>query len=181
MEDGKERRLIDAAREGSREAVGQLVSRYERQIFYYIYRMTGSREDAKDLTQEVFIKMLRGISGFNGKSTFRTWLYRIATNHTFNFLTRRPPRASAVFLEKLPDPAPSSRERMEIDDLYRSVWRAIRSLPERQRAIVTLRIQEGLTYAEIAKALDCSVGNCKAAYHHAVKKLREICRNEAIL
>jgi len=172
--------LIEASKKGSHEAISRLMNRYERSIFYYIYRMTGNMEDAKDLTQEVFIKVFRKISGFNGKSSFRTWLYRIATHQTINFLTRRSP-SSEIFLDHLPDLSPTSQDRVETDDLYQAVRKAIALLPERQRAIVTLRSQEGMTYSEIAKVLGCSIGNCKAAYHLGVKKLREIFKNANIL
>lgn len=157
------------------------MGRYEREIFYYVYKMTGNVEDAKDLTQDIFIKVFRKISTFKGKSSFRTWVYRVATNHTLNFLSRRPPSGSDAFFSVLPDPSPSSPERIERDELRRHLHKAIEILPPRQKAIVTLRVREELPYAEIAEILDCSVGNCKATFHNAITKLREILKNESVL
>ena len=162
-------------------AVTRLVAHYEREIFFYVYKMTKNMEDAKDLTQEIFIKVFRKLPGFKGDSAFRTWLYRIATNHTLNFLERRPPAGSRDVLGTLPDPAPSSRVLLERSELARHLDRAIASLPKQQRAMVILRTHEGLTYAEIAEILGCSIGNCKATYHNAIKKLREILKHDALL
>ncbi len=181
MKHKTERQLIADAKKGKRSAVSHLIERYEREIFYYIYRMTGHTEDARDLTQEVFIKVFKGISGFNGKSSFRTWLYKIATNHTLNFLTRRLPSGSASLLKDLADPSPTSLAMVERADLQDLLLKAIENLPRQQKAIMTLRIQEEMTYAEIAVVMGCSVGNCKAAYHNAVAKLREIFNRETVL
>jgi len=181
MEKKQEIRLVNLVKAGKHDAMRHLMERYEREIFYYIYKMTGNVEDAKDLTQEVFIKVFRKISGFNGRSAFRTWLYRIATNHTLNFLKRRPPSGSKEPLTWLSDPSPSSLERLERSDLHQHVGSAIEKLPRQQKAIVTLRAREGLTYAEIATILGCSIGNCKAAYHNAIIKLREIFKNDLIM
>jgi len=181
MEKKQETRLVNLVKAGEHDAMRHLMERYEREIFYYIYKMTGNVEDAKDMTQEVFIKVFKKISGFNGRSTFRTWLYRIATNHTLNFLNRRPPSGPEEPLTWLSDPSPSSLERLESSDLYQHVGSAIEKLPRQQKAIVTLRAREGMTYAEIANILGCSIGNCKAAYHNAIIKLREIFKNDLIM
>ncbi len=181
MEDNGEVQLIEAAQKGEREAIGALIERYQREVFTFIYKMTGNIEESKDLTQEVFIKVFTKISGFNGQSTFRTWLYKIATNHTLNFLTRRPPRASDHPLDRLPDATPSSLEKIEKADLRAFVRQAVECLPERQRAIVTLRAFEEMRYAEIAEILGCSIGNCKSAYHNAMIKLREKVKHETSL
>jgi len=181
MEKQEELQLIAEAKKGRHDVIRYLVERYEKEIFYYIYKMTGNTADAKDLTQEVFIKVFRKISGFNGKSTFRTWLYRIATNQTLNFLNRRPPSGAEKPLEWFSDPSPTSLDRVEKADLHRFILNAIGNLPRQQKAIVTLRVQEGMTYSEIAEILGRSVGNCKAAYHNAIVKLRGMFKNEAIL
>jgi RNA polymerase sigma-70 factor (ECF subfamily) len=181
MEDVQETRLIGFAKDGDRDAIARLVRRYEREIFYFIYRMTWDVEDAKDLTQEVFIKVFRKIPGFRGDSSFRTWLYRIATNHALNFLSRRPPAGSDKPLLTLSDPAPSAPDTLVMEERNRHVSRAIDRLPRRQKTIVILRAYEGLSYQEIARVLGCSVGNCKATYHNAVIKLREILKHEAVL
>jgi len=181
MEDSQETRLIDLARRGDRDPITRLVMRYEREIFYFIYRMTRNVEDAKDLTQEVFVKVFRKLGGFKRNSSFRTWLYRIATNHTLNFLGRRPPIGTENPLPFLSDPAPSVPETMERNERRGLVIKAVHDLPRRQKTIVILRAYEGLAYREIAEVLGCSVGNCKATYHNAVIKLREILKDELVL
>ena len=151
MEKNEETQLVAAAKKGQRDAIGSLVERYEREIFFFIYKMTGNMEDARDLTQDVFIKVFRKISGFNGRSTFRTWLYKVATHHTLNFLARRPPGGSEKALEGLPDPSPTSLERIVRADLRHHIRSAIQTLPRQQRAIVTLRALEGLRYILLSR------------------------------
>ena len=84
-------------------------------------------------------------------------------------------------MEWFSDPSPTSLDRVEKADLHRFILNAIGNLPRQQKAIVTLRVQEGMTYSEIAEILGRSVGNCKAAYHNAIVKLRGMFKNEAIL
>jgi len=178
MKDETENSLADRAREGDKVAMGALIDRYNREIFYFIYKMTRNVEDAKDLTQEVFIKVFRKLPGFRGKSSFRTWLYRVATNHTINFINRRPPAGYSDPLATLSDSGPLPSERLEKKDLKHCLDRAIDRLPKRQKAIVALRVQQMLSYREIAGILKCSVGNCKSAYHNAVINLREMIKDE---
>ena len=159
----------------------QLMARYEKEIYFHVYRMTRNVEDAKDLVQEAFIKAFRKLGGFKGNSSFRTWLYRIATNHTLNFLSRRPPSGSSDSLSTLSDPSEPVPEALGRAELSRHVSMAVHRLPGRQKAIVLLKAYEGLTYPEIAQVLDCSVGNCKATYHNAIVKLREILKNGNIM
>ncbi len=159
----------------------QLMARYEKEIYFHVFRMTRHVEDARDLAQEIFIKAFRKLDGFKGNSSFRTWLYRIATHHTLNFLSRRPPSGSSDPLPDLADPSRPAPETMDRAELSHHVSRAIDRLPGRQKAVVLLKAYEGLTYKEIAQVLECSIGNCKATYHNAIIKLREILKNETIL
>jgi len=181
MEVKADNSLVDRAREGDKAAVGALVDQYDKEIFYFIYKMVRNVEDAKDLTQEVFIKVFRKLSGFNGQSSFRTWLYRVATNHTINFINRRPPSGYSEPLSMLSDSAPLPLESLEKKDLRYYLNRAIDKLPKRQKTIVLLRVQQMLSYKEIAEILKCSEGNCKSAYHNAVINLREMMKNETKL
>jgi len=181
MEDNTENFLVTRASEGDKVAMGALVDRYNKEIFYYIYKMTRNTEDAKDLTQEVFIRVFRKLSGFSGKSSFRTWLYRVAMNHTINFINRRPPAGYSDPLATLSDSGPLPSESLEKKDLKGYLDRAIDRLPKRQKAIVRLRVQQMLPYREIADILKCSVGNCKSAYHNAVINLREMIKDETSL
>ena len=181
MEDKTENSLVNRAGKGDKAAMGVLVDRYNREIFYFIYKMTRNAEDAKDLTQEVFIRVFRKLSGFSGRSSFRTWLYRVATNHTINFINRRPPAGYSDPLATLSDSGPLPSESLEKKDLKHCLDRAIDRLPKRQKAVVRLRVRQMLSYREIADILKCSVGNCKAAYHNAVINLREMIKDETSL
>lgn len=167
-----DRQLVERFMGGDDAALEELVVRYQRQLYGYIYRMTQNMEDAKDLTQKVFINIMSGIRDFRKESSFKTWAYRIATNVCLNHIRQRKdeveveePLASgqagvlSIMIER--------QQRQRVRD-------AVRSLPERQRTALVLRAYEGLSCTETAAAMGCSEGAVKAHYHHAVSKLKDM-------
>ena len=186
---GDDLALLAKARAGDQAAFSGLVTRYEAELRLHCYRMVGSIHDAEDLTQEVLVRAWRHLDAFEGRSSVRTWLYRIATNRCLTRRARRPPEAPAgaefapppnapdvevVALEPVPDtwlgalvaPAPEA-----LYDLRESVSLAfltmIQLLPGRQRAVLILRDVLGFSAAETAELLDTTVAWANSALQRA--------------
>jgi len=152
--------LVRKIAAGEEAAFEEVFNRYRERVYSICYRYTRNYDDAQDLCQEVFIKLYRKAKGFDGRSTFFTWFYRIIVNHciSFNRKKRRP--------IEIPSPPPPDLElKMAID-------RVISSLPPRQRMVFALR-QDGYKFREIGRLLEISEGAAKANYHYAVVKLRK--------
>lgn len=164
--------LIEAARSDP-EAFAEVVLRYQDRLYNYLYRMTGSREDAQDLTQEAFVRAYRALPRFNLEAPFRPWLYKIATNLAINHLKGRKP--SIVLEEYVPSPPNeySPERQVEAAETQRLVSQAIAQLPEHYRSVVLLRHVEELSYEEIARTLDLPLGTAKVRLHRARAALQE--------
>ncbi len=165
--------LIKKYLSGDEDAVEELVMKYQKQIYAFVYKMTNDIEEAKDLTQETFVRAIKGIKGFRMEASFKTWLYRIALNTNLNQVRQK--KYKEIELEKSTignqTGALSSIIEKEKEDYIK---KGLNELPERQRLAVILRAYEGLSCNEAAKVMECSEGAVKAHYHNAVKRLREI-------
>lgn len=159
-------------------AFEELLRRYKRAVFAYAVAVTGSRQDAEEVTQDVFVKMFRAAHRFNSQYSFTTWLYKIASNTCKNKLrSRRHPAALSlddeesqiITVSRDPDPLAVYRRNMEID----GVRRVIESLPPRYREVLYLRYVQGLSYREIADVLGLSMGNVEARIFRGKEKVRE--------
>ena len=177
MDERPDEVLVDDARRGRTEAFSELARRHRERIFRLVYGMTRNRSDADDLSQEVFMTAFRSISGFGGKSSFYTWLYRIAVNRTLNFLRERGPEKVRVeFDENTASggaPAESSPEARSIDGELRSrLAEAVDALPPHFKASFLLVVDQGLSHAEAARALGCSENTVSWRMHKARKLLQ---------
>jgi RNA polymerase sigma-70 factor (ECF subfamily) len=164
--------LIDACRQGDRQAFDRLMERYQREIYRLCYRYVGHHEDASDMTQEVFIKVYKSIARFRGESAFSTWLYRIAVNTCLSFRSVRRPEG-----QELPDDivsdAPHADDSIHMDQRSERVRRAIDRLPAKQRATLILKIYKDLKHEEVARVLNSSIGTVKANLFHAFRNLKK--------
>ena len=186
--------VVAAAQAGDETAFASLVERYRRELHVHCYRMVGSFEDAEDLVQETFLRAWRKRASFEGRSTFRAWLYRIATNACLDALAHDlprprndpgaelPPPADLPWLQPYPDllldgVAPSevepdaaavSRETIELAFLA-----AIQHLPPRQRAVLILRDVLGWSAKETASLLEGTVASVNSALQRARATLKE--------
>lgn len=179
-------RLIERYIAGDEGAIEELVMRYQRQIYYFLYRMTKDIEGSKDLTQKTFIKAIKGIKGFRKEASFKTWLYQIAMNTGINHIKQN--RHEEIELEEStidPEPWPRRQDRLnsgkagalsEIIEKEKKdyIKKGLDELPERQRLAIVLRAYDGLSCSETARVMGCSEGAVKASYHNGVKRLREI-------
>jgi len=176
LKDLTDNQLIDFTLGGTVSAFEELVERHQRQIYALALKMVRNQNDAADIAQDVFLKAYEVLGTFKKKSSFHTWLYRIAVNFCINHL-RRDKAKYHVELETYHAVQPAKAlENMDTMELQDELNNAIRNLPEKQRATVLLRVCEGLPYKEIAQILECSIGTVKANYFHAVKNLRRLMR-----
>ncbi len=166
--------LVREFQNGSDRAFNELVLRHRRAVFTVIVGLIGSADDAEDITQEVFVKAYDALRGFRGDSSLYTWLYRVATNLSLNYLRRRKTRTFLGLAEETMDlPARQSSDLdLETGELADHLRKAISELPEKQRAVFILKHFRGLQHQQIAEMLDRDVGTIKANYFHAVRALR---------
>ena len=168
--------LLDRFKDGDQGALEEIVSRYQKAVFFFILRMVWDEADAADLSQKTFINAFRNIRGFNRRSNFKTWLYRIAINVCRNHF-RDDPRRREVNIEGMVFvDGTSPLDHMISAEERRRLCLALNELPEKQRHTVVLKVYHGLTYREIAEITGCAEGTAKANFHFGVKKLREIFR-----
>jgi RNA polymerase sigma-70 factor, ECF subfamily len=178
MDDRPDELLVEDVRRGRTEAFSELARRHQQRVYRLVYGMTRSHSDADDLSQEVFMTAFRSISGFNGRSSFYTWLYRIAVNRTLNFLRGRgPEKGRAEFRENLPcgeamaaDASPEGRSIRA--ELQSRLAEAVDSLPLLYKASFLLVVDQGLSHAEAAKVLGCSENTVSWRMHKARKMLQ---------
>jgi len=183
-----ERRLIDRLLERDEQAFNEIVRLYKDKVFSLIYRMLGSRPEAEDVAQEVFITVFKNIESFRGEAKFSTWLLRIAANHSKNrikHLARRPTEGAdpddVSQLRALPDrPQPPVQARIESPDAMleaaqteRLMQEAIANLPEDQRLLVVLRDVEEMSYQEIEEITGLPEGTIKSRLHRARMAIKE--------
>ncbi len=174
--------LVYAAQRGNIQAFEQLILRYQRQIFSLIYQMTRNVEVVEDIGQDVFVAAFRAMKDFQSKSSFFTWLYRIAINHCKNYTT------SSNRTKEFEQRYQQEYSADEDDDGYvrtpqstllakefvAQMEDAMRVLPEEQRTVLVLCEFEGLSYQEIADVLDCPVGTVRSRLSRARTTLQQI-------
>jgi len=168
-------RLVREFQAGSERAFNELVLKHRQGVFLTASGMLSSRDDAEDITQEVFIKAYQSLGGFRGESALYTWLYRITINLCLNHIRKRKVR-SFFGLEQVQAVLPEADRAdsdLEISELSLKARTAIAGLPEKQRAVFILRHFRGLPHAEIARIMERDEGTIKANYFQAVRKLRD--------
>ena len=173
--------LVIASQQGDIEAFEVLVRRYQRQIFSLIYQMTRNVEVVEDIGQDVFIAAFKAIKDFKAKSSFFTWLYRIAINHCKNYLTasaRTQDIEQRYQKEQNPEELSENQERdpqsmLLAKEFVEQMENAIMSLPEEQRVVLRLCEFEGLSYQEIADVLECPIGTVRSRLSRARTALQE--------
>jgi RNA polymerase sigma-70 factor, ECF subfamily len=163
--------LARSAANGATAGIGDLYERHSRRVYSLCFRMTGDREEAEDLTQEVFIQLLRKIGSFRGESQFSTWLYRLTVNQVLMHIRRSTKHRQAAY-DLSAIPLPRFRDLATMDRI--ALDAALAQLPPGCRAVFLKFVVEGYNHGEIASILGCSVGNSKSQLHKARKKLRRL-------
>ena len=184
--------LVEQWRQGDSEAAERLILKYQNRIYNVILKICANADDAAELTQETFVKVIENIDKFEGRSGFYTWAFRIAVNLTLNYCQRsgrlglksldaeddgQARQQLKEFLndDSSPDPAAVAANK-ELCEIVRA---SLMKLNDAQRTVVVLRDIEGMNYAQIAEVLDIELGTVRSRLSRARSNLREIM--EAIL
>ena len=176
-EQNTDQALVERVQGGDKKAFDLLVLKYQQRIMKVLSRYVRDHSEVQDLAQEAFIKAYRALPNFRGDSAFYTWLYRIAINTAKNFVVaqgRRPPNDDIEATEAeqydgesaLKDYASPEREALR-DEIKETVFKAIDELPEDLKTAITLRELEGMSYEEIADAMDCPIGTVRSRIFRA--------------
>lgn len=152
-----------------------LVKEYQERIYWHIRRMVFSHEDTNDIAQNTFVKIWQNIHTFRSESNLYTWIYRIATNETFDFLKKK----KRYVFSTDGDYRDELNKNLEDDNIFdgtaieKNLQKAILSLPEKQRIVFNMKYFDEMKYEDMSAILKTSVGALKASYHHAVKKIEK--------
>lgn len=169
--------LVLRVQQGDKSAYDILVLRYQHKIIQLVNRYVKDHSEAQDVAQEAFIKAYRALGSFRGDSAFYTWLYRIAINTAKNYLVSRSRRNSdyqvdvqdAEALENAPQlqGLDTPEHNLLGEEIVNTIQLAIENLPEEMRVAIMLREFEGMSYEEIAEAMDCPVGTVRSRIFRA--------------
>lgn len=168
--------LVAQAQSGDLYAFEELVRRYRNDVFALAHHFLHNREEAWDISQEVFIKAHRALGRFRGESSFKTWLLRITSNQCKDFLKKR--RLSTVSFDETfqatdaPSPVLDPGHSLQARELGEAISLALDRLPAKHRTAFVLREFEGLSYEEMSQVMQCSLGTVMSRLHHARKKLQ---------
>lgn len=157
---------------GDASALEQLVRRHGRAVAGVVYRYLGRADEVEDLVQEVFLRVFRSASRYRPEAKFTTWLFRIATNLCLNHRSRWRPRIVSpedVPLEEIAEPSDDGEGAARIDRLRE----AIEALPPRQRMALSLQLEQGTSYAQIAETMQVSVSSVEAMLFRARQALKD--------
>lgn len=179
-----EQELISKAKSGDQDAFGQLVLDHQNKVYTLAVHFVGDREDAADLAQEAFLKAWRSLGSFQGESSFATWMHRLTTNVCLDWLRKQSRRQNISVAVSLDDeeanwtePADSRQdpqERLEQTERKQALTQAMQKLTEQHRRLLLMREVSGLSYQEIADALEVDLGTVKSRIARARMQLRKI-------
>jgi len=171
--------LVERYLAGDMTAFDELMIRYERQIYRVCYRFVNNRDDAMDLAQEVFIKAFEHLANFRRESSLKTWLYRIAMNHCINHVKKNA-REFVEITEGIGSTRSSVHSDMEERERREQFRTLVKRLPPKQKAILEMRINEQLSYEEIATMSGRSISTIKASVFFALEKLRKLVKEPRV-
>lgn len=173
--------LVKEARGGSEKAYKKLVNKYQRALHFHILKMIKDQNRVEDLVQEVFLKAFDNLSSYNTNYAFSTWLYRIATNHTIDYLRKKKLQTLSIdepvksrdgdMKMQLPDENARTDRKIIRSQRQKMVQQAIDDLPDKYRDVIKLRHMQEKSYQEIADVLDLPLGTVKAHIFRAREML----------
>lgn len=177
--------MVKAVLGGDSTAYRGLVEKYQTRVYSMVYGMIRNREDARDLTQEAFVKAFNNLKSFRLEASFYTWLYRIAMNVSIDFTRKRKRREVAGFEEDIANRdadggidevhhQDSPSRSLERKQLYARIMDALEKLPADQKQVILLRELEGLSYKEIADVMGIPEGTVMSRLFYARKKMQKL-------
>ncbi len=181
--------LVGRCQQGDTAAFNELITRYRQRCFAMIYHMVRNEEDAWDLAQDGFVKAWKNIASFRGQSSFYTWLYRVMTNVSLDWLRKKQVQSGQEFDDSIglrhiapgaataPKPAMQPIERLADLEIRGRIDAAIEKLSADHRAVIVMREIDGLDYLEIADALGCSIGTVMSRLFYARRKLQTLLKD----
>jgi RNA polymerase sigma-70 factor, ECF subfamily len=182
--------LVKQCQAGDTDAFDQLVTRYRLRVFSMIYNMVHNEQDAWDLAQDSFLKAWKSIGRFRGRSSFYTWIYRIVTNVTIDWLRKKQIRGTGAEFDDsiglrtiepashtVPKADPQPSQRIEQEEIRARIDAAIAQLSPEHRAVILMKETEDMQYHEIAEVLGCSIGTVMSRLFYARKKLQSLLRD----
>jgi len=180
LKGARDAELVARSKAGDNQAFGELIRRYQKQVFRIVLRMVKSPDDADDITQDTFVRAHRGLGTFKDEFDFHPWLFRIAYNQAINFINKRK-RQAAADIDEVPErdmktgPEPESPvQSASRHELLGRLSAALERLPEEQRTVFLLRVQEGLSYEEIAETMNTPKGTVMSRLARARMALRKL-------
>ena len=169
MTDQNEARLVKRAKQGDMHAFEELIIQHEKIVYNVALRMMNHSEDAKDISQEVFLKAYRNIGNFDERSQFSTWIYRITANTCIDEMRKRKGRQSFSLEEELE----SEEGSMQREEQKSEILQALESLSPEHKVAVILRDIKGLSYEEIAEILELTLGTVKSRISRGRNQLKQ--------
>jgi RNA polymerase sigma-70 factor (ECF subfamily) len=181
--------LVTRCQNGDAAAFDELVTRHRTRVFAMVYNMVRNEQDAWDLAQDAFLKAWKSIGRFRGQSAFYTWLYRIVTNVTIDWIRKRKIESGMEFDDSIGlgevEPGAATAPRTEFlphqklghAEIRARIDEAIGRLTPDHRAVILLKEMDGLQYHEIAEVMDCSIGTVMSRLFYARKKLQAMLKD----
>lgn len=171
---------ISKAKSGDQKAYKELMEKYQKPLYFHVIKMVKNHEQVEDLVQEAFMKAFKNLDSYNTEYAFSTWLYRITTNHTIDFLRKKKLKTTSIH-----NPVKTKDGEVEIEisgqsqtdrDIIKKerkviIHNAIQNLPEKYRRVIEMRHLEELSYQEISEELDLPLGTVKAHIFRAREML----------
>lgn len=169
--------LVKKAQKGKADAFDKLIRRYEGRIYNFALRMTGNREDAMDLMQNIFLSTYRGLSSFRGESAFSSWIFAIASRRATDFYRRR--KFSEEYDEQTAAEESLQQERSPFGDVLRQqrnkqLMQAMAQLPVEQRLVLELKFFQDMTFDEMSAQLGVSSNTLKSRLYGALRKIKNM-------
>lgn len=175
MMNGDDLKIIESAIEGESSAFGLLYDRYQPQIYRFIYLKTSHREEAEDLTHQVFLNAWKNIENYRHKGfPFSSWLYQIARNQVIDHYRTKKTTTSLEVIEEIEEEESTPHKKAEIKFEMEAVKNAIPQLPLEQQDVIIMRFVEELSPKEIALALEKPESTIRVLQHRAIKNLQKL-------
>lgn len=171
-----EKYILEQAKRGDKNAFENIVREYERFVYIFAYRNCNNRQDAMDISQEVFIKFFKSLQNFNGKSSLSTWLFRITVNTCIDFFRKKKLHTVSFedVREDINSDASQPEEAAEDNEISEQIQKALLLLSDEHRRIIVLRDVSGLDYTQISEILSVPQGTVKSRLFRARENLRKL-------